>query len=133
MAKAVAADLAIAELARIVRRGLRIGRARCSMSISCSSARRKAARLPALSWIFQTWRMSGRKCRRFGSLDAPPGSAVRDLTAHQDRARLGSGHARPVRFKAQLMGRLVLATDGLFKYLRAGELALARLAAGCAH
>lgn len=43
---------------------------------------------------------------------------VHDLTAHQSRMRLGSGQAYPVRFKAQLMGRLVLGTDGLFKYIR---------------
>ena len=45
-----------------------------------------------------------------------------DLTAHQSRMRLGSGQAYPVRFKAQLMGRLVLATDRLFKYLGAASI-----------
>ena len=51
----------------------------------------------------------------------PARRPVLDLTAHQDRARLGSGQAGPVRFKAQLMGRLLLATDGLFKYIRAAD------------
>jgi hypothetical protein len=43
---------------------------------------------------------------------------VEDLTARQDRARLGSGRAHPVLFKPQLMGRLLVASDGLFKYVR---------------
>ena len=48
--------------------------------------------------------------------------AVRDLTAGQSRTRLGSGQAHPIRFEGQLMGRLVVATDGLFKYARADSL-----------
>ncbi|MBS0367529.1 MAG: SpoIIE family protein phosphatase [Proteobacteria bacterium] len=48
--------------------------------------------------------------------------AVQDLTAQQDRARLGSGQAYPNPFKAQLMGRLVLASDGLLKYARSSDL-----------
>jgi serine/threonine protein phosphatase PrpC len=47
---------------------------------------------------------------------------VSDLTANQDRARLGSGLAHPVRFSAQLMGRLVLASDGLLKYIRTTDI-----------
>lgn len=49
-------------------------------------------------------------------------STVRDLTANQDRARLGSGRAGPKLFKGQLIGRLVLATDGLFKYIRTADI-----------
>jgi len=49
-------------------------------------------------------------------------SPVRDLTAHQDRSRLGSGRASPVMFKTQLMGKLLLTTDGLFKYVRGADI-----------
>ncbi|MGH8144029.1 MAG: SpoIIE family protein phosphatase [Steroidobacteraceae bacterium] len=52
----------------------------------------------------------------------PESSPIRELTAHQHRARLGSGQASPVNFRAQLMGRLVLGTDGLFKYIRTSEI-----------
>jgi len=47
---------------------------------------------------------------------------VRDLTANQDRARLGSGRAGPKLLKAQLIGRMVLATDGLFKYIHVADI-----------
>ena len=57
----------------------------------------------------------------------PASSPGRDLTARQHRARLGSGQASPVSFRVQLMGRLVLGTDGLFKYVRPSE--IQRLAA----
>ncbi|MGH3573644.1 MAG: hypothetical protein ACRDUW_17780, partial [Pseudonocardiaceae bacterium] len=49
-------------------------------------------------------------------------SPVRDLTAQQDRARLGSGRAHPVIFRTQLMGSLLLASDGLLKYIRAADI-----------
>lgn len=45
-----------------------------------------------------------------------------ELTGQQHRARLGSGQAHPVRFKEQLMGQMVLGTDGLFKYIRLPDL-----------
>jgi len=50
------------------------------------------------------------------------GGDVRNLTAHQSRTRLGSGQAHPVSFRTPLMGRLLLATDGLFKYARAADI-----------
>jgi hypothetical protein len=56
-----------------------------------------------------------------GAWMIPASGGVRDLTANQDRARLGSGMASPKRFDAQLMGRMVIATDGLLKYLRREE------------
>jgi hypothetical protein len=43
-------------------------------------------------------------------------------TAARARARLGSGQANPVPFKAQLMGQLVIGTDGLFKYTQLADL-----------
>ncbi|MGH8217670.1 MAG: PP2C family serine/threonine-protein phosphatase [Steroidobacteraceae bacterium] len=47
---------------------------------------------------------------------------VRDLTANQDRSRLGSGRAGAKLFKGQLIGRLMLATDGLLKYTRTADI-----------
>jgi serine/threonine protein phosphatase PrpC len=50
-----------------------------------------------------------------------PTGGLTDLTAHQRRRPLlGSGEALPVIFEAQLGGcRLVLGSDGLFKYATA--------------
>lgn len=39
-------------------------------------------------------------------------SPFRDLTAHQDHSRLGSGRTHPVMFRTQLIGRMLLASDG---------------------
>lgn len=49
-------------------------------------------------------------------------SPLRDLTAHQDRSRLGSGRTHPMMFRTQLMGRMLLASDGLLKYARAADI-----------
>lgn len=57
-----------------------------------------------------------------GAWMLPSRRPVMDLTAHQDRARLGSGQAGPMRFNAQLIGRLLLATDGLLKYVRVADI-----------
>ena len=49
---------------------------------------------------------------------------VDDLTAGQNRDRLGSGRARPVAFsRPSLDGALVLASDGLWKYASAERIA----------
>ncbi len=50
---------------------------------------------------------------------------VLDLTEHQHRKPLlGSGAASPIGFSAPLVsGRLLLATDGLFKYASRGDIA----------
>ena len=56
-----------------------------------------------------------------GAWMLPSRRPVVDLTANQDRARLGSGKAGPKRFQAQLLGRLLVATDGLLKYVRAAD------------
>ena len=52
----------------------------------------------------------------------PVSRPPKELTEHQSRARLGSGEANPVAFKAQLMGQLVIGTDGLFKYTKLADL-----------
>src|SRR5579871_981517 len=43
----------------------------------------------------------------------PPRGLRSELTAAQERARLGSGRCAPQLFKAQLRGQLLVATDGL--------------------
>ena len=47
---------------------------------------------------------------------------LRDLTAGQDRCRLGSGRAHPIMFRSQLMGKLLLASDGLIKYVSPSDI-----------
>lgn len=47
---------------------------------------------------------------------------VQDLTAGQDRLRLGSGRAHPIMFKTQLMGSMLLASDGLLKYIGVADI-----------
>jgi serine/threonine protein phosphatase PrpC len=53
-----------------------------------------------------------------------PAAEVTDLTALQRRRPLlGSGEALPVQFEAELRGgRVLLASDGLFKYATAGRI-----------
>ena len=53
-----------------------------------------------------------------------PGGEVTDLTAHQRRRPLlGMGEALPVQFEAEIEGgRLLLASDGLFKYSTAEQI-----------
>ena len=52
--------------------------------------------------------------------------SIDDLTAHQKRARLGSGRAAPVTFhRPALDGVLVVGTDGLFKYAHSDTIAKA--------
>jgi hypothetical protein len=46
-----------------------------------------------------------------------------ELTQGQDKMKLGSGRCAPKLFKCQLMGQLLVATDGLLKYRPAVELA----------
>lgn len=119
----LAADLAIAELRRVWREGfvdwvraLRVvdqliktqaqgGETTCvAVQISEDGEFRGASVGDSGAWMLRT---SGLQ---------------QDLTAQQDRARLGSGRADPQPFNGQLMGRLLLASDGLFKYTRTADL-----------
>jgi len=53
-------------------------------------------------------------------------SGIDDLTAGQRRARLGSGRAAPFLFQRnRLAGKLVVASDGLFKYASSERIAAA--------
>lgn len=47
---------------------------------------------------------------------------ARELTAHQDRLRLGSGRARPLMFRSQIIGSLALASDRLVQYIRTANI-----------
>jgi Stage II sporulation protein E (SpoIIE) len=120
---AVAAELTVAELARIgrvkftdwmrallavdqlVKNQAQGGECTCVVvEISDDGACRGAAAGDSEAWMLTA------------------GGAVRILTAHQSRTRLGSGQAHPINFRTQLMGRLLLATDGLFKYARPDDI-----------
>lgn len=57
-----------------------------------------------------------------GAVMISRGGAPVSLTGAQDRMRLGSGRCAPLRVQGQLMGQLLLATDGLLKYLPWSEL-----------
>lgn len=57
-----------------------------------------------------------------GAVMLPRGGMPRSLTGDQDRSRLGSGQCAPLRLRSQIMGQLLLATDGLLKYLPWSEL-----------
>lgn len=119
----LAADLAIAELRRVWQAGFvdwkrallavdqmlkskaQGGETTCvAVSISDDGLCRGASVGDSGAWM-----LSGRR-------------PVQDLTAQQDRARLGSGRAHPAMFRTQLMGSLLLASDGLLKYIRAADI-----------
>jgi len=119
----MAADLAIAELSRIAQAGFTDWmRALLEVDQLLKPQAQGGETTCVVVDISDSGECRGASVGDSGAWMLPAGGAVRDLTAHQDRARLGSGHAHPVRFKAQLMGRLVLATDGLFKYIRAADI-----------
>jgi len=119
---ALAAELAVAELARIGQAGF-ADWVRALLAVDQLLKRQAdgGETTCVVVDISDDGECRGASVGDSGAWMLPRGSPVRDLTAHQHRARLGSGQACPVRFKAQLMGRLVLATDGLFKYIRAAD------------
>lgn len=120
---ALAAELAVAELARIGQAGFADwGRALLAVDQLLKRQAQGGETTCVVVDISDDGECRGASVGDSGAWMLPRGSPVRDLTAHQDRSRLGSGQAYPVRFKAQLMGRLVLATDGLFKYIRAADI-----------
>ena len=120
---AVAAELAVAELARIGQAGFADWtRALLAVDQLLKRQAQGGETTCVVVDISDDGQCRGGSVGDSGAWMLPRGSALRDLTAHQHRARLGSGQAYPVRFKAQLMGRLVLATDGLFKYIRPADI-----------
>lgn len=119
----LAAELAVAELARIWREGL-VDWARALLVVDQLLKRQAQGgeTTCVVVNISDDGECRGASVGDSGAWMLPRGSPVRDITAHQDRARLGSGQVNPVRFKAQLSGRLVIATDGLFKYIRSVDI-----------
>lgn len=118
----LAADLAIAELGRICREGF-IDWVRAMLAVDQllkTQAQGGETTCVAVQ-ISDDGQCRGASVGDSGAWMLRANGVVEDLTAQQDRARLGSGRAHPKPFKAQLMGRLVLASDGLFKYTRAAD------------
>lgn len=120
---ALAAELAIDELARIIGQEGFIDWVRALVGVDQLLKRQAQGgeTTCVVVDISDDGDLRGASVGDSGAWMLPARRPVLDLTAHQDRARLGSGQAGPVRFKAQLMGRLLLATDGLFKYIRAAD------------
>lgn len=120
---ALAAELALDELARIAQQGFADWvRALLAVDQLLKRQAQGGETTCVVVDISDAGEIRGASVGDSGAWMLPRSIPVRDLTAHQHRARLGSGQAHPVRFKTQLMGRLVLATDGLLKYIRAADL-----------
>ena len=120
----LAAELAVDELARIIGQEGFIDWARALLGVD-QLLKRQAQGGEAtcvVADISDHGEIRGASVGDSGAWMLPSRNPVRDLTTHQDRARLGSGQAGPVRFKAQLSGRLLLATDGLLKYIRSADI-----------
>lgn len=118
-----AADLAIAELARCAKEGF-VDWRRALLAVdqlllkevpggetTCVAVR-----------VTDSGECVGASVGDSGAWMLPASRPPEDLTRLQHRACLGTGQSNPVLFKAQLMGRLVLGTDGLFKYTRLEDL-----------
>lgn len=119
----LAADLAIAELARVWREGF-VDWMRALLAVD-QLLKREAhggETTCVVVDIADDGQFRGASVGDSGAWMLSAGRTVRDLTANQDRARLGSGRAGPKLLKAQLIGRLVLATDGLLKYIRPADI-----------
>jgi serine/threonine protein phosphatase PrpC len=120
---ALAADLAIAELARIWRdRFVDWSRAFLSIDQQVKSQAQGGETTCVAVLIADDGHFRGASVGDSGALMLSRRRPVEDLTARQDRARLGSGRAHPALFKAQLMGTLLLASDGLLKYVRTDQI-----------
>lgn len=119
----LAADLAIAELSRVWREGF-VDWVRALLAVDQLLKREAQGgeTTCVVADISDDGQFRGASAGDSGAWMLSATSTVRDLTANQDRARLGSGRAGPKLFKGQLIGRLVLATDGLFKYIRTADI-----------
>lgn len=120
---ALAAELAVAELARIGQAGFTDWmRALLAVDQLVKSQAQGGECTCVVVEISDNGAVRGASAGDSEAWMLTAGGEVRDLTAQQSRMRLGSGQVYPVSFKSQLMGRLVLATDGLFKYIRAADI-----------
>ncbi len=120
---ALAADLAVQELARIIGQEGFIDWVPALLGIDQLLKRQAQGgeTTCVVVDISDDGEIRGASVGDSGAWMLPSRRPVIDLTAQQDRARLGSGNAGPVRFKVQLLGRLLVATDGLLKYVRAAD------------
>ena len=117
-----AADLAIAELSRIWEAGF-VDWVRALLTIDqmLKTGAQGGETTCVAAVVSDDGLCRGASVGDSGAWMLPLRRPVQDLTAQQDRARLGSGRAHPVMFRTQLMGSLLLASDGLLKYIRAGD------------
>lgn len=119
----LAAELAVAELARVWREGF-VDWVRALLAVDQLLKREAQGGETTciVVDISDDGQFRGASVGDSGAWMLSPARTVRDLTANQDRARLGSGRAGPKLLKAQLIGQLVLATDGLLKYIRTADI-----------
>src|SRR6185312_3318578 len=119
----LAADLAVAELARVWREGF-VDWVRALLAVDQLLKREAQGgeTTCVVVDISDDGQFRGASVGDSGAWMLSVARKVRDLTADQDRLRLGSGRAGPKLLKGQLIGRLVLATDGLLKYIRAADI-----------
>lgn len=119
----LAADLAVAELARVWREGF-VDWVRALLAVDQLLKREAQGgeTTCVVVDISDDGQFRGASVGDSGAWMLSAARTVRDLTASQDRSRLGSGRAGPKLLKGQLIGRLVLATDGLLKYIRTADI-----------
>jgi len=119
----LAADLAVAELARVWREGF-VDWVRALLAVDQLLKREAQGgeTTCVVVDISDDGQFRGASVGDSGAWMLSVARKVRDLTADQDRLRLGSGRAGPKLLKGQLIGRLLLATDGLLKYIRTADI-----------
>ena len=119
----MAADLAIAELARIGQAGFADWmRALLAVDQLLKHQAQGGETTCVVVDISDGGECRGASVGDSSALMFPASGGVRDLTELQSRTRLGSGQAHPVRFKAQLMRQLLLCSDGLTKYMQPADI-----------
>lgn len=119
----LAADLAVAELAKVWREGF-VDWVRSLLAVDQLLKREAQGgeTTCVVVDISDDGQFRGASVGDSGAWMLSAARTVRDLTVNQDRARLGSGRAGPRLLKGQLIGRLILATDGLLKYVRPADI-----------
>lgn len=120
---ALAADLAIAELRRLWQAGF-VDWVHALLAVDqlLKSQAQGGETTCVAAIIYDDGLCRGASVGDSGALMISRSTPVRDLTAFQDRSRLGSGRAHPKTFRTQLRGKLLLATDGLLKYISPSDI-----------
>lgn len=119
----LAADLAITELRRMWHAGF-VDWVRALLSVDQLLVREAQGgeSTCVAAEIYEDGQIRGASVGDSGAWLLLRKSPLRDLTAGQDAARLGSGRAHPKMFKTQLMGRLLIASDGLLRYSKTADI-----------